>query len=188
MISIADAYTDPSVLDQSQLQQPTIVKGNTTISNVNITQVNRVQMDQGKRVKNRSAKTQMSVAKNTFNTWIVPKARFSPIFQDPNPGNWTNIGTARIVIEGTGTFTATIVNFRINGAKNFSLMNIDVGYSWWETFAALDSLTGNILGESGPSPASARTKLQGANVILTGATAPTGSHGVTHRIFYRQGE
>lgn len=193
--AIGDASNDPETLVESQLNGPPLVIGTTTIV-ADIDLQTRQQMTQDLRVHHRPASTLISRARQVFNSWIVPRTGFNPVITNPAPGDtWGNVGTARIVIQGTGPFVAKVTKWQITGAIDYSLTDVDLGYAWWETFAAIDPISGGILGESAPSPASARTKISGANVVIastntatnyTSGGAPIG-HGITHRIFYRQG-
>jgi len=188
MVAGVDGYVDPTTLIQSQLNVITVVQGTTTLTNVNVTNEQKQAAIDALRKQYRAPKTRISAAKSSLNSWNIPRPNFETIFVSPNPGSWTNVGTGRIVIEGTGTFTATLTNWQISGATDFPLNDVNVGYSWWQTWAQIDANTGNVLGESAPSPASARTLIQNCNVTLSNTNFPTGTaHGITHRIFYRQG-
>lgn len=125
-------------------------------------------------------------AADTYSLWAVARPNFDLVGKTIGSG-WANIGAVRIIIEYTGELTANIANWKIHGDKDHSLNDADIGYVWWETFATIDS-NGFIVNESAPCPLSARLQCQHAKVKLTSTSTITGTdHGVTHRIFYRQG-
>lgn len=144
------------------------------------------QMISEARQVNRAPQTRVSAAKDVFNVWAVPRTKFEFVGNASTPGGWGNIGACRVVIEAREPVVVTIKNWQIQGATTYPLNDVDVGYCWWETFVTLDTAN-NVISESAPSPASARTKLQQARAIVVGAASPTGSHGLTHRVLYRQG-
>lgn len=101
--------------------------------------------------------------------------------------NWSNIQAARLIVEATDpAVVVTADSWAIQGGEPSSLDDTEVGYTYWETWATLDT-SGNVLGESAPSPASIRTKISHGHFVVYETTTPTGSHGITHRLFYRQG-
>lgn len=169
---------------------PTIIRGTATFSNP-IDQKLRGTMLGGANPAPRLPAASPTAAANTAYTWSVPLPEFDTIFQDSNPGSWSNVTDGRIIVEGTGTYTLNLPFLYLRGNNNFPLTDLNVGYTYWETWAEIDPTSGNILGESAPSPATAATKMQACNVTLVDNNSPTSvagvASGVTHRIFYRQG-
>jgi hypothetical protein len=175
-----NAIPNSSVLIQSQLNQ-----GTTTDTNIDLEV--RSQMLNDARRSIRAAKMRISAGAETFNAWNVPRTEFELVSLEPSPVGWTNIAAVRIVVECSAACEIEIGSWTIQGAESFPLNDADVGYAWWETFAAFESNT-LLLGESAPSPASARLKIQGGQTVVTSTNTATGTiHGLTHRIFYRQG-
>jgi hypothetical protein len=127
---------------------------------------------------------------NTYAPWAVARPDFTFVGSDPNAGGanpWSTVYAMRIVVELTGACTVMAKDPAIHGGENYPLTDLDIGYSWWQTYATFDS-TGQKIGESAPSPASSRTRLQNARALVALTGAPTGSiHGITHVITYRQG-
>lgn len=121
--------------------------------------------------------------------WAVARPDFGFVgtYVDPSGADtWGNIFAIKYTIECAGTCTATIANPQIAGAQNFALNDINVGYTWWQTYATLDS-TGVKFGESGPGPQSGPYTCQNGNATVALTGTATGSHGSTHVITYRQG-
>lgn len=127
---------------------------------------------------------------NTFAPWAVPITQFTFVGSNTSTdgsNGWTNVFAVRYTIELNATTTATIRNPQIFGAQDFSLTDVNVGYTWWQTWATLDS-GGNKIGESAPSPATAPLTMQNANVTVTQTASATGTaHGLNATITYRQG-
>ena len=185
--SFNSAQADPTALVQSQITIPQYIQGTNTYTGIAATQAYKNAMQQAVRTSPRAQVGRWSYAKATYNTWNIPLPNFQTIFQDPNPGSWDQVGTARIVITGTGTYTCTFTNWQISGAQTYSLNDVNVGYAWYETWAQLNPNTGDLIMESSPSPATTPLKIQNVNVTLQDTSSPSGSSGITHRIFYRQG-
>lgn len=187
--SFAVGYPDPNVLVQHVNLIPVRVVGTTTISGQPISPAAYAKLQHTISTASKGATTRLSAAKQVLNTWLLPITNFQTIFQNANPGEWHNVGTARIVIEGTGSFTATLSNWQIVGATNYSLSDLNVGYQWWETWAQIDPNSGVIFGESAPCPPRVTlNKVQYCNATLTDTHTPTNPNsGITHRIWYRQG-
>jgi hypothetical protein len=135
----------------------------------------------------RVPRTIVSAAKDSPNAWSVPRTKFQLVNASSNPEGWENIGAVRIIVETDDACTVVVQDWTINGAVDFPITDADLGVSYWETFATLDT-NGAKLDESAPSPSSARLRVQGARVVVTSTNTATGtSHGITHRVFYRQG-
>lgn len=134
----------------------------------------------------RPPQERLSAASETFNRWAVPRTEFE-LVGDAGTAGWTSIQGARIVVEALGPIEVRVRNWRISGAETYPLNDINVGYSWWESWAKLDA-SNAIVSESPLSPASLRTKALGARALVTCASTATGtSHGYTHKFIYAQG-
>jgi hypothetical protein len=135
----------------------------------------------------RTPRAILNASKTGF-TWLVPRTAFRFVGA-PNVSTepWNNITNVEITVEGTATATVTIDDLNIYGGENYPLTDVNNGYSWWQTFATIDS-NGFVVGESAPSDPSARTRMQNSRAVVVLGTSPTGTaHGITHRIIYRQG-
>lgn len=191
VVSFALGYPNPDVLIQQVNLIPTTTSGTKTTTGQPITPQQYAQLQASVRKSNAKtgATSRISAAKQTLNTWLVPITNFETIFQDGNPGGINEIGTCRVVIEGTGTYSATISNWQTVGATNYALNDLNVGYQWWETWAQIDPNSGEIYGESSPCPSRVTlNQIQYCNALLTDTKMPTNPNsGITHRIWYRQG-
>lgn len=123
----------------------------------------------------------------SFTTWAVPVTNLRFVGR-ASAADLTNVQQCRLIIEATSDLVATIRNWVVQGAETYSLNDPYVGYSYWETFARVETIGGiqAIVDESAPSPASARTKaINAAMVVVSGNASP--GEGMTHRVLYRQG-
>lgn len=133
----------------------------------------------------RAPMTRVSAAKDVFNVWAVPRSRFELISQSPQNLGWDNIQAVRVVVEALGPVEVKLTGWTIQGAETWPLNDPEVGVTYWETWATIED--GAVVSESAESPASTALKCQGARAVVTGGTGPTGSHGLTHRLWYRGG-
>lgn len=180
---VADsAQPDPNTLIDSQLAVGT--------SSVPLAQADRERMIAAIRDNNRSAASLITRVSSVFSPLAVarPDFRFVGRTSDSSGADlWASVYAGIFIIEVSGTCTATIRSATVNGAQNYPLTDIDVGYTWWQTYATLDT-SSNKIGESAPSPPSARAKMQSANATVVQTGTATGTiHGITHMITYRQG-
>lgn len=123
--------------------------------------------------------------------WGVARTDFSFVGSDSNAGGtspWSGVYAVRYTFEVAGdTVQVVAANPTIAGGEAYCLTDLDVGYSWWQTYATFDSL-GRKIGESAPGPASSRVRCQNANAVVALTGTATGLiHGITHVITYRQG-
>ncbi len=179
---LASAQPDPNALIDSQLSVGT--------SSNNVDQATREQMLATIRAYNRTSASVVSRLADTLAPWAVARPDFSFVGTYTGTSGtdaWASVYAVRYIIEMDSVALATIANIGIEGAQNYPLTDVDVGYSYWQTYATLDS-GGHKIGESAPSPPSARTRMQNAKAIVTqGGTATGTIHGITHVITYRQG-
>lgn len=125
----------------------------------------------------------------TLAPWAVarPDLAFVGTFTSTTGADpWSSVFAVRYTIELSDVGTCTIADAVIEGAQAFPLTDVTVGYAWWQTYATLDT-AGLLIGESAPSPPTARVHMQNANVTVLTTGTCTGSHGNTHIITYRQG-
>ena len=134
--------------------------------------------------RKRSQSSPISYAANSYTTWKIRRPEFTLI--GASGSSWSNIQKTRIIVEGVKTFRSSINSWQTAGGASAPLFDSDLGYVWFETWATADS-DGNILGESCPSPSSGRFMVEGGWAKVVSTASPTGNHGITHRIFYRQG-
>ena len=187
-------YPSGESLIQSQVTTTaTITTGTTTTTAYPVSGSNKQGVSSSQRTVTRTPVTRIVKSKNTIGTWQIPRANFeanisNALGTSASGDPWGQVRLARIIIQGTGTFTSTVLAVTVNGANDYSLNDVQVGYSWWQTWAQIQPNTGQILAESSPSPIAGPKKLQNVNVTITATDTPTGTaHGITHRIFYRQG-
>ncbi len=136
------------------------------------------------RIQFRPTSMRVSAAAGTFNVIAIPVTKFEQVGQDPEEG-FTNIVSCRIVVEAWGPLNVLVKNWVIKGAENFPLYDPNIGYAYWETFAAVANDI--VVAEGTPSSPSIRVKVNGGAMQIVGASSPAGDHGLTHRIIYRQG-
>lgn len=190
LVSFAQGSPNAQVLAQAANVIPVTTAGTITTTGAPISPQAYQKLQQQVAVQNRKGSTtRISAAAQTLNTWIIPVTNFETIFINSNPGGLESIGTCRIIVEGTGSFTATLSNFQVVGADNYSLNDINVGYQWWETWAQIDPNSGIVYGESAPTDnRQVLRKVQYCNALLTSANNPSNpDSGITNRIWYRQG-
>jgi hypothetical protein len=134
--------------------------------------------------------TQISAAATTLGGLAIDRTKMVFVGSfEPSGGvdPWALIYAVRVVVEANeASEIITLRSPRIAGDDGHSLNDINQGYSWWDTWATIDS-NGFVVGESAPSPATGRFFCQHANATVVNTGTATGSHGITHRITYRQG-
>ncbi len=127
---------------------------------------------------------------NVSSPWAVPIPQFNLVAQNivgtAGADLWKTIFAIRVGIITTGTCTTTVGKAALYGAVDFPLLDIQTGYTYWDTYATLDT-SSNKLDEGPPGPSAGPFLMQNANASITHTGTATGSHGVTHRITYRQG-
>ena len=176
----ADALGDATTLVDSVLNQGT--------STIALTYEERQQMISAIRQAYRPIRTRISAASGSFNAWVVGRPKFELITNGSNVSGWGDIRQVRVVIEATDEVVVKVRNWKVRGSERAPLNDMDVGYTWWETWATVDPTTGAVLAESAPSPPSTRMSCQSAYAVCTSTATATGTqHGLTHRIWYRQG-
>ncbi len=178
----ASAQPDPATVVDSQLNVGTSTQPA-------LTQDDRDNIVAAIRNNSQNSAAVITRLSATLAPWAV--ARPDLVFVGTQTGTsgtdpWASVYAVRYTIELSAAGTATIANAAIKGAQNFPLTDIAVGYSWWQTYATLDT-SGNVIGESAPSPPTARVHVQNANATVVTTGTATGSHGITHTITYRQG-
>lgn len=180
----ASAQANPNDLIDSQLNSGT---GTDTTP---ISQIEREQMLAAIRSNNLTAASVITRLQNTFAPWAVARPDLTYVGTASGTSGddpWKSTFKVRYTIECNAATTATIRTPEIRGGANYPLTDVVVGYSWWQTYAACDA-DGNVVGESGPSPASARTTMQNSKAVIVQTGTATGTiHGITHLITYRQG-
>jgi hypothetical protein len=177
-------FPEPSMPDIDTLIEGAINVGTSTTTNLDTE--DKLDMQDDARREVRAPVTRLSKAKDVFNVWAVPRTRFELINKDQTNASWDNIKAVRVVVECSKTCVVTLGTWEILGATGTPLNDTDLGYSWWETFATVEG--GEITSESAASPSSVRTKMQHARAALTSTNTVTGTvHGLTHRVWYRQG-
>lgn len=124
--------------------------------------------------------------------WVTARPNFSVIGNTPSSDGWANVQAARITILAQGgvgipAVNAQVTNWTIFGAQDYPLTDLANGYYYWQTWATLDA-SNNVIDESNPSPASIPFYVQGVQGVVVATDTPTGTlHGITHRVFYREG-
>lgn len=159
----------------------------TAISNAQISQVQSlINADQDL--------TQLNItfSGNTVSAAAIPISNFNFV------GTWTASGAhtdawqaltaIRITAESYVTAQTMLLTDVIEqGDASFCLTDMNVGYTWYQTYAEIDS-RGNFLGESPASPPAGPFKCINANATVVTTSTTTGTQaGVTHIITYRQG-
>jgi hypothetical protein len=159
----------------------------TAISNAQVSQVQSlINADQ------QLTQLNITFSGNTPSSVAIPIANFNFV------GTWTASGThtdawqgltaVRVTVESyVPTQTTLLCGLYEQGDANYCLTDMNVGYTYYQTWAELDA-NGNFLGESAASPSAGPFKCVNANftVVCTGTT--TGSQaGITNIITYRQG-
>ena len=124
-------------------------------------------------------------ASNVYAPWIVPRTQFRYINIAAGPEGWKDVKRVRFVLEADSPVVVLMDDWDILGASNSPLTD-EIGYVWRETWACLDS-SGYVIEESAPSPPTDRYPLFAAQAVIYSTNAPTGNHGITHRLLYRQG-
>lgn len=151
----------------------------------------RADIMQGGRGRGTRPATEGAVGRSpsTLYTWAVARPNFQLVGQYAG-GNgadpWSNIQAVRITVECTSSCLIQAGNWYIQGDAQHSLTDPQIGYNYWVTFATLDS-NGVVLDESAPSPVLDNVRVSQGQVVVTHTGTATGSHGITHRIYYRQG-
>ena len=119
--------------------------------------------------------------------WRIPITDFTFI---GDTGSYTNplehVRAVRINVAGHAATTVTIGDFTIDGSVEYPMTDMNNGYVYWQTWATLDS-NGNKIDESAPSGTTGPYKIQNGNFQVVTNGSPTGAHGITHTITYRQG-
>lgn len=181
-----NAILDTSSPDPNQLIDQQLNVGTGTIP---LTQDQRQQMITSIRsFSNNSLAASFRLSTN-FSSWAVarPDFQFTGTFSPAAGADpWKSIFAVRYIIECSALCTATMRAPAIYGAEDFPLNDLGSGYTWWQTYASIDS-DGVKFGESGPGPASNLLTVQNANATVVTISTATGSHGITSVITYRQG-
>jgi hypothetical protein len=163
-----------------------------TTTDVAITETLRSQIEAIVRTANRPPQSNISRQGTVFASVGIPRSEFHLVGDyaggtaGTNP--WSQIYKMRVIVEGTKSgVVVEAANAQINGAQGYPLNDIEVGYTWWQTWVSVDT-NSRVTGESAPSPASSRYHVQnGRAVIVTTSTATGTRHGITHSVIYRQG-
>lgn len=121
--------------------------------------------------------------------WAIARPNFQMIGQyasatGANP--WSNIGAVRLIVECTAACEVRACNWYIQGDEQHSLSDPQIGYNYWVSYATLDT-NGNLIDESASSPVLQNVRMSQGQPVLTHVGTATGSHGITHRVWYRQG-
>lgn len=134
--------------------------------------------------------TNIGFAGNVLSNLAIPISDFNYVGTWTGTGDpWQGLTGVRITIESYVTaMVSYIANVTEVGDAGHQLTDMNIGYTWYETFAELDS-AGNFIGESAASPATGPLKMISANATVVDTSTPTGSstNGITHIITYRQG-
>ena len=189
----AEVNPQDAIIEDAAASAQTLIDAQLNVgagTGTNLSQEERERMIASIRDHNRSSAAIITRLRNTLSPWAVARPDFVYVGEFRPPSGldpWSYVYAVRYTIEFGGTGTATIANPTVEGAQNFPLNDVNVGYSWWQTYATLDT-SSNKIGESAPSPPSARTRMQNSNAIVVRAGTATGTqHGITHVITYRQG-
>lgn len=122
--------------------------------------------------------------KDTFFAWPVVREAFT--LNAPASQGWENIACARILLEATEPINVEVTNWVIRGADSYPILST-TPYRYRETWATIDA-EGNVIGEGAPGPESQEILVAGVQIKVVSTDTPTGTnHGITHRLFYRQG-
>jgi len=135
--------------------------------------------------------TNINFSANSLAKTAIPKTQFQFV------GTWTGTTTAdawaavkavRVTIESYTTAQTTIfTTLDIIGDTGHPLTDMNIGYTWYQTWAEIDT-NGNIIGESAASPPAGPFQCVSANAVVVSTGTVTGSiAGITHVITYRQG-
>lgn len=141
------------------------------------------------RQRTRPNRQRIGRAKNTFNVWTIPVTEFEIVGKDPGTG-WSLIGENRVIIECSAPTVVEVTEHEIHGAETFGLHDQGNGYVYWETFAKLGTdSSGNVFldEQTGPSPPTARTRIQHSNVVVVSTSTAVSTDSMSHRILYRNG-
>lgn len=133
--------------------------------------------------------TNITFAGNVLSNFSIPISDFSFVGTWTGSGDpWQGLTGCRITVESYVTsMTTLLANVTEVGDSAHQLTDMNIGYSWYQTFAEIDS-SGNFIGESAASPATGPLKMVSANVTVSDTSTITGSvSGITHIITYRQG-
>lgn len=135
----------------------------------------------------RPPRAQAAVAPDSFATWSVAAPQFELVGRSAT-NVFADVQACRLVIEASGPLTAKARDWVVQGAETYPLHDPKLGYTYWETFARVETIGGEevIVDESAPSPASARQRINNGRIIVTSPNASPGE-GMTHRVLYRQG-
>lgn len=178
------AAPDPNVLIDAQLNQG-------TLTNSALSANDRANMIAALRDNTQPVLSGLTRLSDVFSPWGVARTEFGlvgPYQPVAGVDPWSQVYALRWTLEAAGTCTMTLRAPTINGAQNFPLNDVNVGYTYWQTFATLDT-NGNKIGEGATSPPTAPIRMQQANATVTlGGTAtnwPT--NGINAVITYRQG-
>lgn len=126
---------------------------------------------------------------STLYNWAIARPNFQMVGQyvstsGANP--WSNIGAVRITVECTSTCEVKAGNWYLQGDEQHSLSDPQLGYNYWVSYATLDT-NGNLIDESASSPVLQNVRMSQGQPTLLHTDTVTGSHGITHRVWYRQG-
>ena len=123
-----------------------------------------------------------------FHEWVVPRTQFEFVGAGSiQPSGWAAVHAVRVIFEFSEAASIAAKDWKIYGAEDYPLTDIQIGYRFWETWGEVNA-AGDVIGESAPSPESTPFFVQGARALLVSTASPTGSvHGITHRLFYEQG-
>ncbi len=182
-LDLTEAAGEDASVDAEALAAAQLTLGTST--DTTLTDDDRTRMLEEAQKHRQNLRTQIGWAPYTYSDWIVPRPKFEFVGA-AQMASWANVQRVRVVVEATESITVNVKGWLVIGNDGYPLTDQDLGYAYWVTWAALDT-AGNVLGESAPSPPSGRVKPFGAQVYLVSTHAPTGNHGITHRIFYRQG-
>lgn len=178
-LSLVDAYPSADQITAAAQQVNGVAVNAAQIasiqSNVNSNQTNPV--------------TRVTFAGNVPGNIAIPMSNFDFVGTWTGTGDpWQGLTGCRITVESFVTAQTTLlVNVNESGDAGHCLTDMNIGYSWYETFAEIDA-NGNFRGESAPSPATGPLKMTQCNVTVVDTSTITGSiSGITHIITYRQG-
>lgn len=181
--------------DVNQLIDSQLVGTDTSTS---LSQAQRAQIQSIIKDSFQTPVTNISQTANVFGGVGIARTNFNlvgPYDVTSGADPWSVVYAVRVIVEsyqaGQITQLRTPV---IKGDLGHALNDMNLGYTWWQTWATSDA-QGNIVSESGPSAPSSSYKVQHANATVVNTnTATNGSsggntigHGITHVITYRQG-
>lgn len=186
-ITPANGIVDPVSADPTVLVNAQLSYGTNTGSTLTIDQ--KANMISQIRDQTQPALSGLSQIAGTMSPWGVGQTEFGFVgsYTGTNTSPWRNVYAVRINVQCTSTATVTVATPTINGAMNYPLNDISVGYTWWQTYAALDT-NGNKYSEGAPSSPVGPFQVQEAQAKVVSAAA-TGSltNGINAVITYRQG-